>query len=384
MNIKQLFALAAILSITSLHADEAQDLLDAHVKKYQEVEYFSGAQISIYFPGKEIATYSAGRVSHDPASDKVSNTTLFQIGSITKSFTAALMLQLEKEGKLQLQNSLQNYLPQYPKWANIRIDTLLDMTSCLPNYSDTPLFNVDIVKNPEKVLSPDALVAYVYPKNSPAPPLRNGYFYSNTGYMLADMIVAKTSEKSFRDELEERLIKPVGLANTFYPVSDLKPNPRMAHGYQYNNYDNPELVGKDIYTMSLSWAGAAGGIISTTEDVVKWVQALFRGSLLDVSQRQKLLALHSTKTGKAISIVSKEDPEGFGLGVVCKYNPENPVENFWFYEGKTMGFRSLYMYVPANGIIIACAFNSCPDGENDHAHELLLAAYKLALASTTR
>lgn len=360
--------LLTTLLCTALYADENQQTLDAHVKKYSQAEYFSAASLSIYVPGKEIANYYAGRVSHEPSSEAVTAKTLFQIGSITKSFTAALMLQLEKEGKLQLQNRVASYLPQYTKWADVRIDTLLNMTSCLPNYSDTPLFNVDIAKDFERAFTPESLVAYVYPKNGISPPLRTGYFYSNTGYMLADMIVAKTTGRSFKQEIEERLIKPCGLTNTLY----LEPSTQMAHGYQYNSYDNPELVGKDVTAMNLTWAGAAGALVSTTEDVIKWVRALFTGSVLDEAQKEKLLQLHSTKTGSAIIQVSQEDPEAFGLGVVVKYNG---ADSFWFYEGKTMGFRALYMYVPSNGIIIACAFNSSPDGQNDHAHELLLATY---------
>lgn len=375
--------LAATCLFTSIEPSsfdtEVQALLMNHVTQYHKLEYFSGVSLSVLLPGDTIHNYYAGKVSHETGSPAVSEKTLFQIGSITKSFTAVVMLQLEKENKLQLQNTLSSYLPQYPKWGQIRLDSLLNMTSCLPNYTDTPLFNVAVAQTPQMVCSNESLIQYVYPKNEFTPPLRSGYFYSNTGYVLADMIVEKIRGHSFRQELENRLIKPCNLSNTFYPVPTLQQEQfeRMAHGYQYNIYDNPELVGTDIRRTSMSWAAAAGALVSTTEDIVKWVQALFMGTLLDETQKQKLLALHSIKTGKAILSVSQDDPDGFGLGVASKYNANNPKESFWFYEGKTMGFRAIYMYVPSTNSIIAAAFNSSTDGENDHAYELLVGVYRL-------
>lgn len=384
MRVNMIAFIAATCLFASAEAasfdDKVQTLLIDHVTRYSESEYFSGASLPVALPGEAVHNYYAGRVSREVTSPAVSEKTLFQIGSITKSFTAAILLQLEKENRLQLQSSLQSYLPQYSKWGHVRLDSLLNMTSCLPNYTDTPLFNVAVVKTPDIVFTNESLLKYVYPQNTLNPPLRSGYFYSNTGYVLADMIVEKTTGHSFRQELENRLIKPCGLTNTFYPVPTLAPEQlaRMAYGYQYNIYDNPELVGVDVTRTSMSWAGAAGALVSTTEDIVKWVRALFMGNLLDEGQKQKLLALHSTKTGKPILSVSQDDPGGFALGVASKYNTENPKENFWFYEGQTMGFRAIYMYVPSTNIIVAAAFNSSPDGANDHAHELLVGAYRLA------
>ena len=371
---------ACFLAVTSFavaHDDGMQALLNDHVSKYRELEYFSGASLSVFVPGEAIKNYYAGRVSRDPASALVTDKTLFQIGSITKSFTAALMLQLEKEAKLKLIEPLATYLPQYSKWSKCSIDTLLNMTSCLPNYSDTPFFNVSVTRTPQKSLSTQEIISYVYPKEV-NPPLRTGYFYSNTGYVLSDMVVEKVTGNSFKQELENRIIKPCGLANTYYPLPTFSSDElsRMAHGYQYNIYDNPELVGKDVTLTNMTWAGAAGALLSTTEDVIKWVQALFTGTLLDSVQKQKLVTIYSLQSGKQIKTVTKDDPEGFGLGVVQSYGKGPITTPFWFYEGQTLGFRALYMYIPSSNIIVACAFNSSPDGQNDHAHELLMNVYQ--------
>ncbi len=360
----------------------AQQLLTAHVKQYKELEYFSGAALSISVPGEKIHNYYAGTVAHDANSAPIDAQTLFQIGSITKSYTGALILQLDKDKFIDLNSSLDKYLPQYGKWGKISLKKLLNMTSGLPNYTDTPLFNTVEAKNPSSSWSNTDLIAFVYPDSSFSPPLKTGYFYTNTGYILLDMIVNKATQHSFSEELTSRIIHPARLENTFYPLPnfDSKLSARMAHGYNYNQYDNPALVGADLVNTNVSWAAAAGGIVSNTEDIIKWVQALFIGNeIIDSKQKRELMAIVSTKTGKPIAKTSAADPQGFGLGVANIYNAEHPLESMWFYEGETLGFRAMYIYVPCNKVIISAAFNSATNDENDHGHDLLKNAYALVL-----
>src|SRR5665213_146580 len=103
------------------HAEQPQDILNKHYQTYKDQEYFSGVALSIYTPKTSIANYYAGTESHEPNSKPISATSLFQIGSITKSFTAAIVLQLEKEKKLTLDSPLKTWLPSYDKWSTISI-----------------------------------------------------------------------------------------------------------------------------------------------------------------------------------------------------------------------------------------------------------------------
>ncbi len=123
---------------------QVQNKFLAHFNQYKHTEYFSGATLSVYIPNQKIKSFYLGHLAHDPKSDKISGNTLFQIGSITKSFTAAIILQLEKSGKLNLNNSLRDWLPQYKKWSSIHINELLNMTSDLPNYTENPLFGAQV------------------------------------------------------------------------------------------------------------------------------------------------------------------------------------------------------------------------------------------------
>jgi D-alanyl-D-alanine carboxypeptidase len=360
----------------------AKKMLGEHFTKYQVQEYYSGAELSVSMPDQPIHNYYIGNVSHDKNSEKVTATTLFQIGSITKSFTAAMVLQLEKEKFLSLNDSLTTHLPNYTKWSNVTLAQMLNMTSGLPNYSDTPLLNTVEAKNPSAVWSNEELIHFVYPRENLNPPLKAGYFYSNTGYVLTDMLITKLTHHTFKDELIQRTITPAKLTNTFYPLPtvDKVLKPRLAHGYNYNQYDNPALVGADMINNNLSWAAAAGAVISNSEDVIKWVQALFIGNaILDDAQKQKLTSIVSLQSGTLITKTTAEDTHAFGLGVAQIYNKEFPAESMWFYEGQTLGFRAIYIYVPCNKVVISTIFNSATNSENDHAIELVKGIYKLVI-----
>ncbi len=229
---------------------------------------------------------------------------------------------------------------------------------------------------------PAELIDYVYPAEM-SPPLKTGFFYSNTNYIVAELIIEKANANSFQHELMSRLIQPAELKNTFYRTRplELKLRSRLAHGYNYNPYDNPSLVGKDISENNLSWAGAAGGIISNSEDMIKWVQALFvNNKILDTAQKKKLMNLVSQKNGKAIVQTSAHEPRGFGLGVAQADVVENGLGRFWYFEGKTLGFRAVYWYKACNGVIISAIFNSATDDENDHVGALLKQLYPLIIS----
>jgi D-alanyl-D-alanine carboxypeptidase len=351
-----------------------------HYKQYKDQEYFSGASLSIYIPEQTIKNYYIGNMSHEKNSEKISSKTLFQIGSITKSFTAAIILQLEKENKLSLDDPLKKWLPTYSKWSDISIKQLLNMTSGLPNYSDMPLWAAEEYQNPSRAWKEEDLIHFAYPSGKFSPPLKKGYAYTNTSYILAGLVIEKASDNHFTDELVRRTIKQAHLENTFYtgPLLDKKVQDRLAYAYNYNQYENPELVGKDVRDFNLSWAGAAGAVISNSEDIIKWVKALFvDDTLLDTTQKNKMMQIVSLSKGTAIKNTNKKDPYGFGLGVIQAFN--NELGRYWFYEGQTLGFRATYMYMPCNGVIISSIFNSATNPENDHSGELMKAIYKSLL-----
>ncbi|MBJ7900877.1 MAG: serine hydrolase [Cyanobacteria bacterium RI_101] len=362
----------------SAEKSRVQDILAEHYQTYRDREYFSGIQASIQVGAGPIQTYVVGTLGREPNSPPITPQTLFNIGSITKSFTAALLLIAEKAQKVDLKADFTNYLPEYSRWSGISVTRLLNMSSGLPNYTDSPTMNYRVTQDLGRVWKDTELVDIVYPRQvSVTPPLKSGYFYSNTAYLLSGMILERRFQETYAQLLERYLIKPYGLTQTFYPIPDKPPEvkQRLAQGYSFNNYDNPELLGREVSENNLSWAGAAGGIVANTEDIIRWVKVLFTDSgLLDQGQQRQLRQLVSLQTGKPIAGITPEDPKGFGLGVLQAYRPE--LGKFWFYQGETIGYRALYLYFPCNQTIVALAVNSAVDDSNDALGKLAEKLYQ--------
>lgn len=369
-----LILVCLVYSVIANSHDSIQAIIDNHLQQYGEKEHFSAIQASIHVNGTR-KTYCAGRTSIHPDSELVTPSSLFNIGSITKSYTATLALMAEKEGKIVLKNPLQDYLNSYPHWGEWPLYKLLNMSTGIPNYSDSPTFNYLVSQNIRRFWSTDRLLDLVYSEKF-NPPFKSGYFYSNTGYILMEKVLSAQYNVSFKDLLIEKIIKPLKLMNTFYPIPVYSNavSHRLVHGYSYNLYDNPELLGQDVTENNLSWAAGAGGLVANSEDVLRWVQALFiDNQLLNKAQLAKMQQLVSTKTGLPMSKPTKSDSRGFGLGIVESYNER--MGRFWFYEGETLGYRALYLYVPCNKIIVSALFNSATNSENDRAGQLMQGIY---------
>lgn len=354
-------------------------MMDDHLKQFSQQELFTAIQVTIK-SGDTMRTYTTGTRSSKPGSPAISASDLFDIGSITKSFTSVLAIKADSEGKLSLKKTVGDYLKQYPNWSNITLTGLLDMSTGIPNYSNTPTINYLFSQNLKRFWSTTQLIDLTYPKDS-NPPRMPGFFYSNTGYVLLDMMLSEQYKTQYKRLLTDRLLKPLQLDNTFYPVPTY-PNEilnRMVRGYAYNIYDNPELLGRDVTENNLSWAGAAGALVSNSEDVAHWVEELFiKDTLLTAAEKQTMQRMISLSTGQPIEQTSAEDPKAFALGISQAYDKD--MGRYWFYEGQTLGYRAFYMYSPESKIIVVALFNSATNSENDKGGPLLKQLYLSVLA----
>lgn len=357
--------------------DALRNNLQQYLNSRKSVEHISTVSLSVglgdKIPQLDLAvgtTASSGGTPTTPAN-------LFQIGSNTKAFTAVVILQLEAEGKLSIHQTIGNWLPQYPAWKNVTIERLLNMTSGIPTYDGVPAMLVAYAATPSRDWSPAELIAYVYPTNKGAPPPTKGWSYSNTNYLLVQLIIEKVTGHTYGDELRKRFFanKMLGLTDTFYAAHRYPPGvaARMVSGYfaskDPDNAGLQPLYGKDVRDLSLSWTQAAGGIVSTPADVARWSRALYVGSLLKPIQRRELMTIVSNKTGLPIAEVTPGDPRGFGLGVVRALMPS--IGKFWFYEGETLGYRVAYAWFPETQTIIVIGLNSQPDAKEDHIGKLI-------------
>ena len=383
-------SVTAGLAAEPTQVEQIQAELDKWVAARAPIEKITGiaAYVSFGDTGPAIEAF-AGKTSRDADARAVDQDTLYQIGSITKSFTAAVILQLEAEGKLSIDDGLGKYLPDYPAWKDVTIRHLLDMTSGIPTYSETELISNAWATEPQRDFSLAELVKAAYPTGSNDLPPSTGYFYSNTNYILAAMIAEKVTGKSYRDLVHERLIQPFGLTSTFYesstyPEAVMK---RLSDGY----FESPEcaayqpddckaswnlpIVGKDMKDMSLSWAQSAGGAISNARDTDRWVRAIFGGKVVPAKQQQEWLSLVSQKTGEPIPELTADDPRGYSLGLGRALF--GPIGAVWFYQGETLGYRTLYAWFADEDLTITVQTNSHPPEAENKLSDAILAIHSI-------
>jgi D-alanyl-D-alanine carboxypeptidase len=397
-----LFGAALILPAASRADDAAltarlQGVVDAYVKERGPIEGLSGAVLQVdRGEGHPIISVFAG---DDGLADAkpIGPDTLFQIGSNTKEFTAALILKLEAEGKLKLDDTIGQWLPQYPAWKDVTIRALLQMTSPIPNYSETVAIGEIQAADVHHQFSARDLIGFVDPANGQHFPTPSGWFYSNTNYILAGLIIEAASGMNYEQALTTMILEPLGLNDTFYangphpgpaaagPV--LARVPRALFLLQNCLDYQPQpcrvstvapLVGKDMRTGNLSWAAEAGAIISNPRDLASWIRALFDKRVIPRRQFEEMTTLVSNKTGLPLSEVSADEPAGFGLGLGRAYRKEMGGA-YWFYEGETLGFRTIFAYWPQDGLLITASVNSRPPNGEDRFGPAVIGGAFMAL-----
>ena len=210
------------------------------------------------------------------------------------------------------------------------------------------------------------------------------WLYSNTNYILAQLIIEKVTHDSYSDQLARRITVPLGLRSLcFAPSTCPAADPtRMPAGYFFDtavaDHEPPNplasLLGKPVPALNLSEYQGAGAIISSLQDMATWDRALYQGELLPPAQQRQLESLVSTTTGRPIAMTTPATPLGYGLGVIQETYP--PFGTVWGYEGETLGFRVLHLYFPRSGLIIALAANSQPVSDQDDLFTLAASVYQ--------
>lgn len=182
----------------------------------------------------------------------------YEIGSITKQFTAAAILQLQEAGKLHLDDKLSVYLPHAPDAGEVTLRQLLSHTSGMPEYLDA----VDAAKAIDKPASFDKLMSYITGKPLDFPP-GSRWSYSNTGYILAGRVIEVVSHESYRQYVQTHLLDPAGMTHTF-TVAEENQLPNMVIGY---DRENGQIKPARTIAALVGWA--AGFLVSTVEDLEK-------------------------------------------------------------------------------------------------------------------
>jgi len=237
----------------------------------------------------------------------------FRAASITKPFIATVLLQLEAEGRLNVDDSVEKWLPGVVRGngndgSEITLRRLLNHTSGLYNYTEDPEFQVNTSGSgfPEHrydTYRPEDLVA-VAMKHPPHSAPGGEPWYANTNYVLAGMVIEKVTGHSYAQEATRRIIKPLKLRETSFPGTGPKmPKPHPV-AYSWLHDESPDAPVHDATEQNMSWLGAAGELISTAGDLNRFDRALMRGRLLPRPQLDEML-----------NEVPSDGGIGYGLGV---------------------------------------------------------------------
>jgi len=334
-------------------AQELQDAVDVGLEKYDSGKGGTpGISVAVIVPGYSTWLGISG-ISH--GATPVTSDTPFAVGSISKNFTAAIILQLVDEGVLSLDDPLHKWLPDYANIDNtITIRQLLYNTSGIHNMTENPEYWNAVFADPDKVLTPEQVITTFVLE----PYFSKGtdWHYSNSGYLLLGMIIKEATGSELSDEYRNRLWTPLGLDSTFLPIEEVLPE-NTAHGWfdldGDGAYDEVSVLSMIPFYSS---AAAAGGWFSTAEDLAKWSRALFYdGRVLGEQSLDQMLDFYSP--------IPEGSPDwrlcaGYGLGTV-RFEPDifNGLE-IWGHSGDAPGYAAASLYLPDYDVFIGIATNT--------------------------
>jgi D-alanyl-D-alanine carboxypeptidase len=287
--------------------------------------------------------------------------THFRIASNTKTMTAALIILLAQENKLNLNDPISKFVSGVPNGDKITIANLLNMRSGLYNYTDAPEISNSMDHTPTKVWTSEELLAIAFKHPCNAPP-GTTFEYNNSNYILLGLVVEKVAGKSLREVMQARLFGPLHMLDSQMPVatSDVIPKP-YSHGYLYGSSSvamvgtplySPEfkaearagkVLPKDYTDVNHSFAAAAGGVTSTAADLATWISALTTGAVLNPEYQRLWL--------DSVQLEDPSNPAGtkYGFGIAqMNWGPNA----FYFHGGETAGYNSFIGYDPTNKVTL--------------------------------
>ncbi|MBI9057884.1 MAG: serine hydrolase [Labilibaculum sp.] len=265
-----IFILFLILITNISFAQTKVEQIEELLSTYEEYGKFNGS-VLVSDQGKVIYKKGFGMANMEWDIPNEANTK-HRLGSITKQFTAMLILQLVAEGKLDLQAPITTYLPDYPKTSGdiITIHHLLTHTSGIPNYTAFPKFMDDESRNP---YTPEEFVGKFADKELEFTPGEK-FSYSNSGYFLLGVLIEKVSGKSYEEMLQDKIFDPLNMTDTGYDNhGDILKNRATGYEKQGGKYVNSKYL-----DMTIPYS--AGSMYSTVDDLYKWDQALYTTTLL--------------------------------------------------------------------------------------------------------
>ena len=333
-------AAAAALGGTTANAAPPADLraqADALVERTFPADGPGGAVIitqggrTIYARGRGLANVEARTV--------ITPDTVFRLGSITKQFTASVIMQLVQEGRISLDDPLSRFLPDYPQpGAAATVRQLLNHTGGVQSYTAIPGFMGEDA-NTSRAYTTAEMIALFRDMPSPTRP-GEAWNYNNSGYVLLGAIIERVTGKAWHEAITERITRPLGLTTIRYGVGEER-IPNMARGYTRD--DDAVRPSRPIH---MSVPHAAGALTGNVRDLATWAQALHHGRVVSAQSYAQMTQAAALPEGRT-------HPYGFGLGLGDVRG--RPAVG---HGGGIFGFGTSSTYVPSEDLFVAVFTNS--------------------------
>lgn len=329
---------------TSSFSPELQGKIEKALEATMSESGIPGAVIGVWLPGEGAWTRAIGDADIKTRRE-VKPADNFRIGSITKTFTATVILQLVDEGKIGLDDTLDKYVPDVPNAGDITIRELCNMTSGLFDYTGDEDFQNALDEDPARKWEPSELVEFAT-SHDPLFAPGDGWEYCNTNYILLGMIIEQVTGNEIGGEIQSRIIDRLGLENTSFP-DNRDMTGEYSHGYMADE-ENGKL--EDItstFDPSLAWA--AGAMISNLDDLETWARAVAGGDLLsEETQKERLSWVDAEMGGLDFQ---------YGLGI-------GHVEGFVGHGGDVPGYSSALFHDTEKDATVVVLLNKNPNEED--------------------
>jgi len=301
----------------------AQQKLDAYFEHLSANRKFMGS-VAISFKDSIIYTKSVGFADADSGKE-INKDTKTRMGSITKTYTAVLVLKAVEEGRIKLDDKLSSFYPQVKNADKITIEQLLKHRSGIFNFTEIPGEN----QWEQTFHTEEEFIGFFVNEKSNFDP-NTDYEYSNTNYALLGFILQKIYGKSFAAILEEKICRPLHLKNTYFSAeTDETKNEALSYNIQNKFIQNAKV--------NFSNHPASGGMVSTAIELNVFLSALFNGKLISEKSLELMLPTNKGEYGMGIEKLPFSSPEGFAHSGRI----ENYFSEYWYFPKEKLGIVTL-------------------------------------------
>jgi D-alanyl-D-alanine carboxypeptidase len=326
-----LLAAPASQAFTPQQTAELQQLLELD----QQQTGYPGEILGVWQRGNGGFVGTAG-VSSLATGDPISVRDHFRIGSVTKTFTATLILRLVEQGKIRLSDHIDRFLRGIPGGHRVTVKRLLNQTSGFADLANGFSKTIEL-RNPHKQWSLRRLVVGSLRKRPRVCAPGRCWHYSNVNYLTLGMIAAKAGGGQLGRQFRRQIFDRLGLSGTDFAPSRPVPKP-IGHGYLFNAANVPI----DTSRWNFSWGSTAGGMTSTLRDLRRWCPAVATGRKL-LSHRMQRKRLNFVDVSQETGVPGT----GYGLGI---FSLPTQAGVFLGHNGEVPGYDTLCLYSPQSGV----------------------------------